>query len=104
MSRRFDAPASWASQRTEWCAPSTIVAFPMKMELWAHTTNGAALGEITFMMPARGTRQSRPVRQQLWARSVEIADGKRGCINATASWPAKSVYQVLKNGCEVETL
>ena len=52
-------------------------------KLWAHTTNGAALGEITFTMPARGTQKSRSVRQQLWARAVEISDGKRGRIKAT---------------------
>jgi hypothetical protein len=52
-------------------------------KLWAYTTNGAALGEITFTMPARGTQKSRSVRQQLWARAVEIADGKHGRINAT---------------------
>lgn len=47
------------------------------------TTNGAALGEIAFTMPTRGTQKARLVRQQLRARAVDIADGKRGRINAT---------------------
>jgi hypothetical protein len=53
-------------------------------KLWEHTSSGEALGEIAFMMPTRGTQKARPVRQQLWARAVEISDGKRGRINATS--------------------
>lgn len=52
-------------------------------KLWDHTTGGEALGEIAFTMPTRGTQKARPVRQQLWARAVEIADGKGGRIGAT---------------------
>ncbi|RUT67662.1 hypothetical protein D0817_25275, partial [Flavobacterium cupreum] len=42
-------------------------------KLWARTTTGAALGEITFTMPARGKIKPRVVCQQLWARRVEIS-------------------------------
>jgi hypothetical protein len=52
-------------------------------KLCDHTTGGEALGEIAFTMPTRGTQKARPVRQQLWARAVEIADGKGGRIGAT---------------------
>lgn len=48
-----------------------------------HTSAGAALGEINFTMAARDTQTARTVRQQLWARSVEISDGKAGRITAT---------------------
>jgi hypothetical protein len=51
--------------------------------LWEHTTSGEALGEVAFIMPTRGTQKARPVRQLLWARAVEISDGKRGRIHAT---------------------
>jgi hypothetical protein len=36
------------------------------------------LGEITFVSGAREGQKSRTVRQLLWAREVEIADGRRG--------------------------
>jgi hypothetical protein len=52
-------------------------------KLWAHTTTGAALGEITFTMAARDKQAARTVRQQLWTRSVEISDGKTGRITVT---------------------
>lgn len=39
-------------------------------KLWTHTSAGAALGEITFTMPARDEQKSRKVRQQLWERRV----------------------------------
>lgn len=40
-------------------------------KLWANTTAGAALGEITFTMPARDEQKSPNVRQQLWTRQLE---------------------------------
>jgi IS4 transposase len=95
-------------------------------------------------MPARGTQKARSVRQQLWARAVEIADGKAGKVMATcivareidapkgskpvewrlltnrqsltlagaiecidwyrARWEIEINFNVLKNGCEVESL
>jgi hypothetical protein len=113
-------------------------------KLWAHTTAGPALGEIAFTMPTRGTQKARSVRQQLWTRVVEIADGKTGKISVTcivareidapkgvkpvewrlltnratptledvieriewyrARWEIEIYFNVLKNGCEVESL
>ena len=52
-------------------------------KLWAHTSAGAALGEITFTMPGRDDQKARKVRQQLWAREVSIANGKAGTVLAT---------------------
>lgn len=52
-------------------------------KLWAHTTTGAALGEISFTMAARDKPTARSVRQQLWTRPVEISDDKAGRISAT---------------------
>jgi hypothetical protein len=52
-------------------------------KLWEFTSKEAALGEICFTMPRCGAQQARPVRQQLWARPVEIGDGKRARISVT---------------------
>lgn len=52
-------------------------------KLWAHTTAGAALGEISFTMPARDEQKSRKVLQQLWTRQVSISNGKAGMVSAT---------------------
>ena len=47
------------------------------------TTEGLPLGEITFQMPARKDVKARPVRQQLWARCVELPAGKGTTVSAT---------------------
>lgn len=49
-----------------------------------YATAEQALGEITLTMPGREKQKARTVRQQLWARAVDIADGgKTGRITAT---------------------
>jgi hypothetical protein len=52
-------------------------------KLWAHTTEGAPLGQISFLMPARKDTKARMVRQQLWARRVELPAGKGKTVSAT---------------------
>jgi hypothetical protein len=52
-------------------------------KLWAHTSAGEALGEIAFTMPAREDQKARKVRQQLWARALEISNGKGGTVAVT---------------------
>ena len=77
--RELGTPADWLVRaKHDRCLPDEDGA-----KLWEHTTSGEALGEIAFTMPARGMQKARPVRQQLWARTVEIADGKRERISAT---------------------
>ncbi|MGK5079179.1 IS4 family transposase [Janthinobacterium sp. HLX7-2] len=56
---------------------------PEGNKLWAHTTEGAPLGEISFQMPARKDVKARPVRQQLWARRIELPAGKGATVSAT---------------------
>lgn len=51
--------------------------------LWAHTCIGEALGQIEFAMPARHGVKARTVRQQLWARRVELPAGKGKTVSAT---------------------
>jgi hypothetical protein len=52
-------------------------------KLWTHATEGAPLGEISFQMQARKDTKARPVRQQLWARSIELPAGKGVAVTAT---------------------
>lgn len=53
-------------------------------KLWDYTTAEQPLGEITFTLGGREKQKARTVRQQLWVRSVEIADGsKAGRIRVT---------------------
>ncbi|HRF13692.1 MAG TPA: IS4 family transposase [Candidatus Accumulibacter phosphatis] len=50
---------------------------------WAKVRSGEALGEIEFLLPARGKEAARPVRQKLFARRVELSDGQGGLFPVT---------------------
>ncbi len=52
-------------------------------KLWEHTCFDAALGEISFTLPKQEKKKARNVKQHVWARAVEIGDGKRGKLTAT---------------------
>ena len=52
-------------------------------KLWAATTGEAPLGEIEFTLGARKNRPTRKVRQQLWARRMEVGNGKGGRLSVT---------------------
>lgn len=56
---------------------------PEGERLWAHTCAGQAIGQIEFDMPARHGVQARTVRQQLWARRVELRAGTGKTVSAT---------------------
>jgi hypothetical protein len=72
-------PADWLVRaKHDRCLPGGEGA-----KLWATTTEGEPLGAIEFTLGARAHRPARKVRQQLWARRVEISDGKRGRLNVT---------------------
>src|SRR5471030_2789477 len=119
-------------------------SLPESATLWAHTTHGPALGEIEFALAARPGVKARTVRQQLWARHVELPAGKGKLVSATcivarevgapagvkpiewrlltnraattadeiaqliewyrARWEIEILFNVLKNGCQVEEL
>ena len=49
----------------------------------AHATEGAALGEIEFVLAAWPGAKARTVRQQLWARRIELNAGKGQLVTAT---------------------
>lgn len=72
-------PADWLIRaKHNRCLPDGEGA-----KLWATTTAEAPLGELEFTLGARENRPMRKVRQQLWARRVEIGDGKRGRLSVT---------------------
>jgi hypothetical protein len=52
-------------------------------KLWAEVISGEALGEIEFMLPSRHGQAAREVRQQLWARRINLPDGQGGRLYAT---------------------
>jgi hypothetical protein len=56
---------------------------PQGEKLWSHTCAGEPLGEIVFTLGSRHGQKAREVRQQLWARRVEIPAGKPGPVSVT---------------------
>jgi len=52
-------------------------------KLWAHASGGATLGEIAFTMPSRHGQKAREVRQELWAKRLELPAGQSGTVAAT---------------------
>lgn len=51
-------------------------SLPGGEKLWAHTCGGEPLGEMVFTLPSREGSKARAVRQQVWARRVEIPVGR----------------------------
>jgi hypothetical protein len=77
--QEMGAPADWLVRaKHNRCLPDGDGA-----KLWAYTTAGEAAGEITFTLPARDKQKARKVRQQLWAREVNISNGKADAVKAT---------------------
>jgi len=56
---------------------------PEGQKLWSHTGAGEPLGEIVFTMASRHGQKARKVRQQLWARRLDIPAGKTGKVSVT---------------------
>lgn len=52
-------------------------------KLWDCTTAAAPIGEISFTMASRHGVQERQVRQQLWARRIDLAAGKSESLTVT---------------------
>jgi hypothetical protein len=77
QARDLGPPADWLirSQHNR--------ALPGGGKLWASVTAGAPLGEVGFTLPSRHGQKAREVRQQVWAKRVEVSDGKRGRVAAT---------------------
>ena len=56
---------------------------PDGKKLWASTVAGAALGEIQFVIASREKQKARKVRQQVWAKQVELPAGPGKTVKAT---------------------
>ncbi|ABM57174.1 transposase, IS4 family [Verminephrobacter eiseniae EF01-2] len=56
---------------------------PDGSKLWAQTMEDAPLGEIEFTLAARTAEAARVVRQQIWARALNIPDGAGGQLTVT---------------------
>jgi len=73
----LETPADWmVRSKHNRCLPEGG-------KLWAKVRSGEALGEIEFLLPARGKEAARPVRQKLFARRVELSDGRGGRFSVT---------------------
>jgi hypothetical protein len=73
---------------------------------------------VRFTLPSRHGQQAGEVRPQVWAKRVELCDGKRGRVAATclvaraaeliegyrARWERERFFNRLKNGCRIEAL
>ena len=79
VARDLGTPADWLVRAKH----DRCLADDEGTKLWAATTNGIPLGEISFTMGGREKQKARVVRQQLWAQGVLIGDGKKGQIEAT---------------------
>lgn len=70
-------PADWLVRATHnRCLPDGNL-------LWTHTCAGEPVGQVEFALPARPGVPARTVRQQLWARRVEVPAAKGKSINVT---------------------
>lgn len=58
-------------------------ALPEGGKLWSTVRGAEPLGEIRFTLASRHGQKAREVRQRLWAKTVEIADGRGGRVQAT---------------------
>jgi hypothetical protein len=56
---------------------------PEGQRLWSYAEAGEPLGEIVFTMASRQGQKARQVRQQLWARRLDIPAGKTGTVEVT---------------------
>lgn len=75
--KHLDHPADWLVRAAHnRCLPDHGKLFDV-------TTAEAPMGEISFTMASRHGVKERVVRQQLWARRVELGAGKGGVVTVT---------------------
>ncbi len=75
--RDLGHPADWLIRsRHNRCLPDGGT-------LWAQAIEGEALGEVEFYLPARAGQVGRAVRQQIWARTLQVPDGAGGTLAVT---------------------
>jgi hypothetical protein len=75
--RQLDCPVDWLVRAAHnRCLPNSE-------KLWPHVTEGEPLGEVEFALAARPGTKARIVRQQLWARRVELKAAKGTTLTVT---------------------
>jgi hypothetical protein len=75
--QQLECPADWLVRAAHnRCLPNSE-------KLWPHVTEGEPLGEIEFALAARPGTKARIVRQQLWARRVELNAAKGKVLAVT---------------------
>ena len=68
----------------DWLVRSkTNRALPDGDKLWDSVIKDAPLGEIRFILPKGREHSGREVTQSVWAKMVEIPDGKKGVIQVS---------------------
>ncbi len=77
-------PADWLVRAR------TDRALPDGEKLWAHTIDSVPVGEISFVIGARDKQKGRQVRQQLWAKRVELP-ARRGVKIAVTCLIAREI-------------
>lgn len=116
--QELGAPADWLVRaKHNRCLPGGD-------KLWEYTTADEAVGEISFLMPARHGVKARTLRQQLWRWRVDLPAGVKPIewrlltnrevvtlddalelINwYRARWEIEMLFDMLKNACRVEVL
>jgi len=58
-------------------------ALPDGVKLWDSVTKDESLGEIRFMLPKSREHKTREVVQEVWAKTVQLPDGKKGFVQAS---------------------
>ena len=75
--QNLDTPADWLVRaKHNRCLPEG-------QRLWSCAQAGEPLGEMVFTMASRHGQKARRVRQQLWARRLEIPADKTGSVVVT---------------------
>ena len=76
---------------------------PSGKKLWDQTLAGDSIGEIEFILPARGNQKTRTVRQSIWVQRTSIPDGQKGkqkgmlditCLVAKEMNPPKGIKAI----------
>ena len=75
--QQLGTPADWLIRaKHNRCLPES-------KRLWEHAAEGEPSGEMSFVMPSREGQKARTVRQQLWAKRVNLPMGKDQSVSVT---------------------
>lgn len=75
--RDLDVPVDWLLRS------KNNRTLPDGDKLWANVTKEEPLGEVGFTLPKGREHNAREVVQAVWAKKVQLSDGKKGVVHAT---------------------